>query len=95
MVAKEAEHTKRELAELRARQEERRQGRQQIDIEQIKAQVEKNSDDQVGILLQVLSELQKQEPRAQKAFVLEKLGILTNGKIGKHPEYGIVTEPID
>ena len=79
---------------MRARQEEAAR-KQQIDIEQIKAQLEKNSDDQVGILLQVLSKLQKQEPRAQKAFVLEKLGILTNGKIRKHPEYGIVTEPID
>lgn len=90
----EAEQTKRELAELRARQEEASR-RQQLDIEQIKAQLEKHADDQVGILLQVLSQLQKQEPRAQKDFVLTKLGILTNGKIGKHPKYGIVDEPMN
>lgn len=79
---------------MRARQEEAAR-KQQMDIEQIKAQLEKKSDDQVGILLQVLSELQEQEPQAQKGFVLEKLGILTNGKIGKHSEYGVVTEPLD
>jgi hypothetical protein len=92
-AAREAEQTKRELAEVRARQEEASR-KQQLDIDQIKAQLEKNTEDQVGILLKALSELQKQEPQAQKNFVLKKLGILTNGKLGVDPETGITVEPL-
>jgi outer membrane PBP1 activator LpoA protein len=91
---KEMEETKREFAELKAKQEEASR-KQQVDIDQIKAQLEKNAEDQVGILLRVLSELQKQEPQGQKDFVLKKLGILTDGKIGQNPETGIVVEPLD
>jgi len=95
----EAEQTKKELAELRASQEEASR-KQQLDIEQIKAQLEKNADDQVGILLQMLSNIQEQEvnagtatTQAPKDFVLQKLGILTNGEIGEDPETGLIIVP--
>jgi vacuolar-type H+-ATPase subunit I/STV1 len=98
-AAREAEQTRRELAELKAKQEDASR-KQQLEIEQIKAQLEKNADDQVGILLQALSKLQKQEvnagtatTQAPKDFVLQKLGILTNGKIGEDPETGLIIVP--
>ena len=100
-AAREAEQTKRELAELKAKQEEASR-KQQLDIDQIKAQLEKNAEDQVSILLQTLSKLQKQgenhgtaTTQAPKDYVLKKLGILTNGEIGEDPETGLISEPIE
>lgn len=46
------------------------------------------------MLLQSPSKLQKQEPRAQMDFVLEKLDILTNERVGEDPETGLIIEPI-
>lgn len=72
-----------------------------MDIEQIKAQLT-NTSDQVGILLQALSKLQKQEANtgtatveAPKDFVLKKLGILTNGEVGEDPETGLISQPVE
>ena len=100
-AAREAEQTKRELAELRAKQEDASR-KQQLEIEQIKAQLEKNAQDPVGILLQMLSKLQKQGEnhgtatiQTPKDFVLKKLGILTNGEIGEDPETGLISEPVE
>lgn len=94
----EAENAKKELAALKARQEEDAR-KQQMDIEQMKTQL-RNTGDQVGMLLQMLSNIQKQEvdagtstTQAPKDFVLQKLGILTNGKIGEDPETGLIIVP--
>jgi integrase/recombinase XerD len=74
----ETENAKKELAALKARQEEDAR-KQQMDIEQMKTQL-KNTGDQVGMLLQMLSNIQKQEvnagaavTQAPKDFVLRKL----------------------
>jgi integrase/recombinase XerD len=94
----EAENAKKELAALKARQEEDSR-KQQMDIEQMKTQL-RNTGDQVGMLLQMLSNIQKQEvnagtatTQAPKDFVLQKLGVLTNGKIGEDPETGLIIVP--
>jgi integrase len=96
--AREAEQTKRELAELRAKQEEALR-KQQLDIEQIKAQLENNTNDQVGMLLQMLSKINQEEgksTRPAKDFLLEKLGVLTKGKVGYPPDNeGFSLEPLD
>jgi hypothetical protein len=80
----------------KARQEEAAK-QQQMDIEQVKAQLS-NTNDQVGMLLQMLSKVNKQEAntiRPAKNFLLRKLGVLTNGEIGEDPESGIIVEPLD
>ena len=94
----EAENAKKDLLPLKARQEKDAR-KQQMDIEQMKTQL-KNTGDQVGMLLQMLSNIQKQEvnagsasTQAPKDFVLQKLGILTNGKIGEDPETGLIIVP--
>jgi integrase/recombinase XerD len=88
----EAENAKKELAALKAKQEETAR-KQQLDIEHMKVQLESNHD-QVSKLLEMLSDIQKQEKAGQKNFILRKLGVLTNGEIGEDPESGIVTEPL-
>jgi hypothetical protein len=94
----EAENAKKELAALKARQEKDAR-KQQMDIEHIKTQL-KNTGDQVGMLLQMLSNIQKQEvnagtaaTQAPKDFVLRKLGVLTKGEIGEDPETGLIIVP--
>ena len=74
----------------------KRRKKQQMDIEQMKTQL-KNTGDQVGMLLQMLSNIQKQEvnagtatTQAPKDFVLQKLGILTNGKMRVHLNYYLI-----
>jgi hypothetical protein len=95
-VVGDAEQTRKELAELKAKQEEAAR-KQQMDIEQMKAQLG-NTTDQVGMLLEMLSKIQKQEAKdtsRQKDFVLRELGVLTKGKIGEDPETGLIVEPVD
>jgi integrase len=95
-VLRGVEQTKRELAELKAKQEEAAK-QQQINIEQVKAQLS-NTNDQIGMLLQMLSKVNKQEANTTqpaKNFLLRKLGVLTNGEIGEDPESGIIVEPLD
>jgi predicted ribosome quality control (RQC) complex YloA/Tae2 family protein len=92
----EAENAKKELAALKAKQEETAR-KQQMDIEQMKAQL-RNTGDQVGMLLQMLSKINQEEAKSTrpvKDFLLHKLGVLTNGEIGEDPNSGIVVEPLD
>jgi hypothetical protein len=88
---RESEKMRKELEELKARQ--------QVDMEQIKAQLA-NTNDQVSLLLQTLSKIKKYGAKsgtyAETDFVLQKLGVLTNGEIGEDPNSGgVVVEPLD
>jgi predicted RecB family nuclease len=92
----EAENANKELDTLKAKQEETAR-KHQVDIEQMKAQL-RNTGDQVGMLLQMLSKINQEEARSTrpvKDFLLQKLGVLTNGEIGEDPNSGIVVEPLD
>jgi hypothetical protein len=63
----------------------------------MKAQL-RNTGDQVGMLLQMLSKINQEEARSTrpvKDFLLQKLGVLTNGEIGEDSNSGIVVEPLD
>jgi hypothetical protein len=88
-VIKETENMKKELEEFKAKQ--------QVDMDQIKAQLASNHD-QVGTLLQVLSNIKKFGAKsgtdAETYFVLRKLGLLTGGEIGEDPDSGVITEPV-
>jgi ABC-type Fe3+-hydroxamate transport system substrate-binding protein len=89
VVNNETEKMRKELEELKARQ--------QVDIEQIKTQLA-NTNDQVSLLVQTLSNIKKYGAKsgtyAETDFVLQKLGVLTNGEIGQDPETGVTVEPV-
>jgi integrase/recombinase XerD len=67
------------------------------DIEQMKTAIEKH-DNKVSLLLDLLKTVNNNEVdnsrEEKKRFILERLGVLTNGEIGEDPESGIVTEPV-
>jgi integrase/recombinase XerD len=81
----EYENAKKELEELKARQ--------QLDMEQIKAQLAQHSNE-VGVLRQMLSKINR-ETEPTKASILRQLGLLTKGELGEDPESGIIVEPLD
>lgn len=93
----EAENAKKELAALKTKQEETAR-KQQMNIDQMKVQLE-NTSDQIGKLLQMLSEVNQEEKnstRPVRGFLLSKLGVLTDGRIGYHPDNAhVVVEPLD
>lgn len=84
------DNTKQKILELDSRT------RQQQEIEQMKAALE-TTQDQVGMLLQMLTSINQEETKttgSKKDFLLRKLGVLTNGEIGEDPNNpGIVIEP--
>lgn len=57
----------------------------------------KNTQDQVGLLVQMLTGVNQEKEAntsAKKDFILRKLGVLTNGKLGEDPNNpSIVVEP--
>lgn len=69
-----------------------------MNIDQMKVQLE-NTSDQIGKLLQMLSEVNQEEKnstRPVRDFLLSKLGVLTDGQIGYHPDNAhVVVEPLD
>jgi hypothetical protein len=70
--------------------------RQQQEIAQMKAALE-NTQDQVGLLLQMVTSVNQEEAAgtgSKKDFLLRKLGVLTNGKWGEDPNNpGLIVEP--
>jgi hypothetical protein len=86
VAAREAEKAKQELAEMR------------IDMDQVKTKLA-NTTDQIATMLEILIKINRNEvilsdPEV-KIFLEHKLGIMTNGRWGKHPDRAIVVEPVD
>jgi hypothetical protein len=83
-AAKEAEKAKQELAEMR------------IDMEQVKTELA-NTTDQIATMLEILTKINRNQvilsDPAVKIFLERKLGTMTNGKWGKHPDSALVIEP--
>jgi hypothetical protein len=71
--------------------------RPELDIEQIRAELEKNPQNQVDLLRKMLSKINRDEVLSTtrtKDFIMFKLGELTHGEIGYNPN-GVSVEPLD
>lgn len=90
----EGEQSKRRLEELETRLKQT----QEQAIEQMNAKLA-TTQDQVTAMLEMLTSVSKEEAAttgSKKDFLLQKLGMLTNGKIGQDPnDPSIVVEPVD
>ena len=90
----EGEQSKRRLEELETRLKQT----QEQAIEQMNAKLA-TTQDQVTAMLEMLTSVSKEEAAttgSKKDFLLRKLGVLTNGKIGEDPnDPSIVIEPVN
>ena len=96
----EKEKYKKKFEELETRQKQLElegETRQQQQIAEMNAKLE-TTQDQVAALLQMLTSVSEEESAttgSKKNFLLRKLGVLTNGKIGEDPnDPSIVVEPV-
>ena len=82
--------------ELAKRQKETSR-RPMLDIEQIRAELEKNPQNQVDLLRKMLSKINRDEVLSTtrtKDFIMIKLGELTHEEIGYNPN-SVSVEPLD